>query len=179
MAKPFKPSMSLKKYAAEHGTKVVDGETVPLDEAEIKTNYDEFVAKEKEEYEDAQNESARDDSEDEEDEGEFNNKKAVADMSFPPLPKDDKATKVLRGKWRDQKRIKCAQPKCCYPLNVIQIKGVKQELKVPEDHEAAGEVAYKAECSWDPRHPRPEDGSEQYVTHKQLFPPEDEADEDL
>lgn len=100
-------------------------------------------------------------------------------LSYPPNPRKDSTTKMLRGKWRDQKRIKCADPKCCYPLNVIVIKGERTKIEVPEGHEAEGEVAYKAECSWDPRHTRPEDESPQYVTHKQLYPPEDPGEEDV
>jgi hypothetical protein len=164
MAKTFKPSLTLKQFSSKNGTRIVEGETVPLDPEEIKTAYEEFVAKEKEEHEDDVLEASEDGD--------------VA-LSFPPNPRKDRDTKILRGKWRDQKRIKCSQPKCCYPLNVIMEKGNRQKIEVPAEHEHEGEVAYKAECSWDPRHTRPEDGSEQYVTHNQLFPPDDVADEDL
>lgn len=163
MAKLFKTSLTLKQYAHKHGTKVVEGDTVPLDKAEIETNYEDFVAREKEEFEDQQVEDAAESS----------------GHSFPPSPRKDRTTKILRGKWRDQKRVKCAQPKCCYPLNVIVEKGNREKVDVPDDHEAAGDVAYKAECSWDPRHMRPEDDSVQYVTHNQLFPPDAPGDEDL
>lgn len=101
-------------------------------------------------------------------------------LSFPPSPKKDPTTKYLRGKWRDQGRIKCAHPKCCYPLNLKRTStGDRVPYTIPEEHELEGEKAYEAECSWDPRHKRPEDESKQYVTHLQLFPPEDEGEQDI
>lgn len=99
------------------------------------------------------------------------------EASYPPNPKKDRPTGILVGKWKDQKRIKCCHAKCCYPLNPKKQAsgGQMAEMKVPAGHDAEGERAYEAECSWDPSHKRIEDDSAQYITHLQMFPPEEES----
>lgn len=96
-------------------------------------------------------------------------------LSYPPPYKGnaDMEHRVMR--WKEGGRIPCAHSRnrksaqCYYPLNIIKTKGGGGEpVKVTLPN---GEVAYKAECSWDPNH-MGTDGEPQYVLHSELFPPQ-------
>lgn len=100
-----------------------------------------------------------------------------SELSYPGDKKSPHA-KHLRAKWKEQGRVKCVHPKCFYPLNLVRDSAtgeLRKAMEVPDGHEAEGERAYVAECSWDPRH-KHEDDSTQYILHSQLFPELEDED---
>lgn len=81
------------------------------------------------------------------------------EQSFPREPKPGSYEEMLKDKWKEQKRVKCAQKKCYYPLDLLKEESngfQPQEVKTEEG------VGFRALCSWDPTHERPE-GGEQYI----------------
>lgn len=77
------------------------------------------------------------------------------EISLPKKPEPGSYEAMLVEKWRDQKRVRCKQKGCYYPLNVYkpESRGHREKVIQVEDPETGLQVpAVEAECSWDPKH---------------------------
>jgi hypothetical protein len=92
-------------------------------------------------------------------------------ISYHKSLKDHPELQEKVARWKSQKRVKCDDKRCHYPLEVV--KRVENDRKLEPIEGDDGEKAYRAVCTWDPRHKR-QDGKDQFITHNQLFPPLDE-----
>lgn len=84
--------------------------------------------------------------------------------SFPANRRTNAEQGALFEKWKEQGRVKCAQPKCHWPLNLVK---PAENNRQPVDMETDEGPALEAVCSWDPGHERPE-GGKQYILRETL-----------